>query len=215
MSFLPGSMQLSNFRALYPAFERIFEKHIKDAELDGVPMKSRNFRNMKLSVISLWRLLDEHKRLHRETRSALFQALVVEQDFRRASNLLPKRSYGFTRWISSFWSESGDDESFRYEMTRTAAHVPDSQFLRELESTGVEELQSTTQDAKALAQTELSSLIDAVVGAMTQDVLAMQQDLCGRQAQLLAENEERGVLKNVLVEFIREINKKSANGRNS
>jgi hypothetical protein len=44
---------------------------------------------------------------------------------------------------------------------------------------------------------------------MTHDVLAMQQELCGRQAQLQVEKEEREVLKNALVDFIREINKKS------
>jgi hypothetical protein len=208
-------MQLSNIRALYPTFKNIFERHLKDAKFDGVPMKGRNFRDLKLGVISLWCLLDEHKRLRRETRSALFQALVVERNFQQALNLLPKRSYSLTRWFSSFWSDSREGEPFRYEMNRTAAHMSDSNFLRRLESSNDEDILSVAQNAKVLAQTELASLIDAVVKTMTHDVLAMQQDLCGRQVQLQLENEERDVLKTSLVEFIREINNKLAKGQNS
>jgi hypothetical protein len=208
-------MRLSNIRALYPAFENIFERHVKDAKFDGVPMKGRSFRYLKLGVISLIKILDEHQRLRRETRSALFQALVVDHDFQQALSLLPKKSNIITRWISSFWSDAGEDESFKYEMKRTAAQVPDSQFLLDLERFDDEDLQSAAQKARALAKRELSSSIDAVVTTMTNDVLAMQQDLCGRQAQLLVEKEEREVLKIQLVEFIREINMMLAKSKNS
>ena len=212
-------MQPSNIRALYPEFENIFETHIKYPRFNGVPIGGRRFRDLKLGVISLWRLLDEHKSLRRETRSSLFQALVREHNFQRALNLLPKRSHSFTRWISqgisSFVFNPSEEESFRYEMNRTAAHTSDSQFLERLENTDDEDLRSASQNAKALAQTELSTLIGAVVKAMTQDVLAMQQDLCERQVRLQTENEERQVLKHILVEFIREINKKSAKGQKS
>ncbi|KAI9452888.1 hypothetical protein BJY52DRAFT_1124024 [Lactarius psammicola] len=222
--FLPGSMPLSNFRALYPTFENIFERHVKDAKFDGVPMKGRDFKAMKLGVISLWHLQGKHKGMRRDTRSALIQALVIEHDFQQAFQLIQKMSHFLTRWIFPSWSSpwSGPKgaeykaDLFKNEMMKTAAHVSDSQFLQQLESSNDEDLRSVTRDAKAVAQTSLSSSIDTVVRKMTHDVLAMQQDLCGRQVQLQVDNEERDVLKIALVEFIREINKKSAaKGKNS
>lgn len=214
-SFLPGSMRLSNLRALYPPIEDIFEKHVKDAKFDRVPMKSRDFRDLKLGVISLRHLFDEHEGLRQETRSALFQALVIERSFQQAFKLLPKKSNAITRWFSSFWSDKSEEESFRYEMRRAAAHVSASQFLQQLESADSEDLLFVAQNAKTLAQTELSSSIDTVATSMTHDVLVMQQDLCEGQVQLQVAKEEREVLKNALVEFIREINNKSAKGQNS
>lgn len=73
---LLGSIQLSNVRALYPTFENIFERHIKDAKFDGVPMKGRDFRDLKLGVVSLWHLEGDDKHMSPERRSALIQALV-------------------------------------------------------------------------------------------------------------------------------------------
>ena len=208
-------MQLSNMHALYPTFETIYARHIKGAKFDAVPIKSRSFRDLKLGVVSLIHIQDEHKRLRPETRSDLFQALVVEHNFQLAVNLLPRRSSILTRWISSLWSDTGEDELFKSEMKRTAAQISDSEFLQELESIDDEDMRSAAQRAKALAERDLSSLIDAVVNSMTDDILVMQQDLCGRQAQLLVENEERKVLKRALVDFIREINEASIKALNS
>ena len=100
-------------------------------------------------------------------------------------------------------------------MKKKAAQVSDSHFLQQLESSDDEDLRSVVQKAKALVQTELSASIDTMVKKMTHDVLEMQQNLCRRQVQLEVESEERGVLKNALVEFIRKINKTSAKGQNS
>ena len=100
-------------------------------------------------------------------------------------------------------------------MKRTAAQIPDSQFLRDLERTNDEDLQSAAQRARVLAQRELSFSINEVVRTMTHNVLAMQQDLCGRHVLLQVDNEEREILKAALVEFIREINNKSAKGQRS
>lgn len=202
-------------RALYPELDNIFERHVRDAKFDRVPMKGRNFRDLKLGVVSLLHILDKHKSLRRETRSALFQALVIEHNFQQALNLLPKKFNILTRLISPFWPDPRADESFRYEMRTIAAQLSDSQFLQDLESANDEDLRPAAQKAKALAQRELSSSIDAVVKTLTHDVLAMQQEFCAGQAQLQLENEERGVLKIALVEFIREINKQSAKGQNS
>ena len=99
-------------------------------------------------------------------------------------------------------------------MKITAARFSDSQFIQQLESTDDDDLRSAAQNAKTLAQTELSSLIGTVVKSMTQDVLATQLDLGEKQLQSQTGNEQREVPKN-LVEFIREINKRSDKGQNS
>ena len=208
-------MQLSDIRVMYPAFESIFETHVRDAKFDALPMKAQAFRAHKLAIISLFHILDKYKHLGRDAQSALFQALVVERNYQKALNLLPRRSNRITRWVSSLWSDDREDEAFKYDMKRKAAQIPDSQFLRDLENTNDENLQSAAQRAKTLAQRELSFSINEVVRTMTYDVLAMQKDLCGRQALLQVDNEEREILNTALVQFIREINKKSAKGQRS
>lgn len=205
-----GLVKLSEIRRRYPKFKDIFKKHIQDAKFDGAPIKSRSFRDLKLGVVSLLHILDEHQRLGSETRSALFQALVVEHNFQQALNSLPRKSSILTQWISSFWSDTGECESFKSEMKRSAAEISDSKFLQNIESIDDEDLRSAVQKARGHAKRELSSLIDAMVKMMTHDILIMQQDVRGRQAQLEVENKEREVLKTALVGFIREINKTSA-----
>ncbi|KAH9027352.1 hypothetical protein EDB84DRAFT_1500330 [Lactarius hengduanensis] len=210
-----NSVRLPDIRAQYPTFENIFEKYIKDARFDDVPRKGREFRALKLGLISLWQLQSEHKHLGRESRSALVQALVFGHDFQQAFQLIQKRSNMVVRFISSFWSDSSGAESFKNDMKKTAAQFSDSDFLQHLESINDEDLRLAAQSAKALAQTELSSSIDAVVKKITHAVQAMQQDLRGREVQLQVEDEEREELKGALVEFVREINKKSVQGQNS
>ncbi|KAI9452904.1 hypothetical protein BJY52DRAFT_1291664 [Lactarius psammicola] len=210
-----NSVRLPDIRAQYPTFESIFEKYIKDTGFDDVPSKGRDFRALKLGVLSLWRLQSEHQHMRPSLRSALIQALVFGHDFQQAFQLIQTRSNFFVRMISSFWSDPSGVESFKNEMRKTAARVSDSQFLQQLEGVNDEDLRIVAQNAKALAQTGLSSSIDAVVKKITHAVLAMQQDICGREVQPQVENEEREVLKGALVEFIREINKKSAKGINS
>lgn len=209
-------MQFSTIRALYPTFENIFEKHIQNAKFDSVPSKGRDFRHLKLSLISLWHLEREHKSVRRpgETRSALIQALVVEHDFQQAFQLIPfqlirNTTNAITGW---FWYNPRGGESFEHDMKKKASQVSDSQFLQQLESHNEEDLRSAAQKAKVLAQTELSSSIATVVKTLTQNVLQMQKDICGRQVQLQSERDEREVLKNALVEFIGEINRNSARG---
>ena len=76
-------------------------------------------------------------------------------------------------------------------------------------------MRSTVLNAKAFAQQGLSYSIDSVVGKMTHAVLAMQQDRCKMSVKVEVENEERKVLDDALVQFIREINKKSTGRHNS
>ncbi|KAH9005432.1 hypothetical protein EDB86DRAFT_2825090 [Lactarius hatsudake] len=211
-------VKLSDIRALYPEFEGTFNKYVKDAKFNNVPRKSRDFRLLKLGVVSLWRLLDQNKRLQSETRSALLKALVIDHNFQQAFKLLPKRSNAVARWFSSFWADPKGEETFKTEMKQTAARIPDSQFFLQfearLEGTNDEDLRSAAQNAKALAQTELLSSIDTVVEQMTSTVLEMQQNTCGRSVQLQIANKEREVLNNARVGFIREINKQSVGRQN-
>jgi hypothetical protein len=68
------------------------------------------------------------------------------------------------------------------------------------------DLQSSIKEAMALACTQLSSSIDATVNKMIHAVLQMQYDSCKKVIQLEFEAEERRLLGDVLVAFIREIN---------
>ncbi|KAN0136112.1 hypothetical protein V8E53_005972 [Lactarius tabidus] len=214
---IESSMRPADIRTLYPTIEDIIERHIEDAIFDYVPTMSSDFKVLKFGVIALWQLLGENKQFRREARSALFQAFVVEHDFKRALEHLPAGSNFPTRWISSFWSDlrNGDfkEESFKKEMRKTVALVSDSQFLQQLESTNDEDLRSVLPTAKALAQAELSSSIDVVATKMTHSAMVTQQDAYGRDLQLQVENEEREVLNIALVEFIREVNKTSVGGQ--
>jgi hypothetical protein len=213
--FLTASIRLADIRAVYPDFESVFAKHVKDARFNGIPSRSRQFKALKLGMISLWRLQSENRRMRREARSELIQALVVEKDFQGAFQVIQRSSSIFTRVYSLFRSDPSGAELFKIEMQKHATTVSDSQFLQMLEKTNEEDLRSAAQTAKSLALTELLSAIDGVVEKVAKAVLIMQQGHCERRIRHQVETEEREVLAVALVEFIREINKKSAGGENS
>jgi hypothetical protein len=193
---------------------------VKDARLDGVSKRSQEFKALKLGVISLWSIEEKHGRLRPAARPALVQALLVDHNIQLAWQLVEgmeqntNGSNMVTR-IVSYWSGSRGEENFRTQMKTAAANLPDSQFLQRLESTDDKDLRSTVQNAKALAHKELSRSIDTAVNNMTHAVLAMQQDNCKMAVHVEVDNEEKKALNNSLLEFIREINKKSAGQRNS
>ncbi|KAI9443823.1 hypothetical protein H4582DRAFT_1807697 [Lactarius indigo] len=217
---IENSVNLSDIRALYPAFESIFQKHVKNANFDGVLEKSPDFKALKLDVISLWHLQEKHGHLRPETCSALVQALLIERDYQRALGLLEeaggsvKESSMATRFVSSFPGSRGM-VSFKNQMKTAAANLPDSRFLERLESTEDEDLRFAVRSAKTLAQRDLSHSIDAVVHEMTHAVLTMQQELRRMTIQVEVERDERKALYDALVQFVREIKKKSAERRNS
>jgi hypothetical protein len=204
-------MRLSDIRALYPTFEGIFQKHVKNARFDVTLRKSPDFTDLKRDVVSLWHFQEKHGPLHPATRSSLVQALLVEHNFQRALQLFEKPD-GITTpgVVTRVASHFRKEKSFKSQMETAAAVLPDSQFLQRLESIDDTELQSTVLNARALAQNELSKSIDAVVRDMTHVVLEMQQEKCKMFVEAQVENEEMKVLDDVLVEFIREINKTSA-----
>lgn len=117
--------------------------------------------------------------------------------------------------IVSSSSGSSEEEYFKTKMKTAAANLPDSQFLLLLENTDDKDLRSTVQNVKALAYKGLSHSVDTVVNNMTHTILAMQRDHGTRTVQAELEKEERKVVRNALIEFIREINKKSVGQQNS
>ncbi len=175
----------------------------------------RDFKALKLGVISLWRLLFEYKRIGPETRSALIKALVIEHNFQHAFQLIQEQANILKRWFASFWSDPRGVDSFKKEMKKAAAGVSDSEFLQKLASTDDEGLRHAVQNAKDLAQRELTSSIETVVKNMTRAVLEIQRQTSEKSLQLQIGREEGEELNNAQVEFIREINKNSAERQNS
>ena len=149
-------------------------------------------------------------------RSELIRALVVEHDFQGAFQVSQRSSGFLTRWWNSwFRSDSKGAESFRSDMQKAAARVSDSQFLQDLENTNEEDLQSAVQAAKTRALEVLLSSTDGVVKKLTNAVLVMLRGHGEREVRRQVEREESKVLAIALVDFIREINNKSAGGKTS
>ena len=168
-------------------------------------------------MISLSHLHSENKRMRPGHRSELIRALVVEQDFQGAFQVSQRSSGFFTRWNWNSWfrSDSKGAESFRSDMQKAAARVSDSQFLQDLENTNEEDLQSAVQAAKTRALEVLLSSTDGVVKKLTNAVVVMLRGYGEREVRRQVEREESKVLAIALVDFIREINNKSAGGKNS
>ena len=207
-------LRLSDIRALYPNFESLFQRHVKNARFDDVSKRSQKFKTLKIGVISLLSFEEKHGRLPPATRPAFVQAIIVEDNVELARQLVDgteqngNGSSTVSR-IVSYLSGSRGGESFRAQMKTAAAKSPDSQFLQWLESTDDQDLRSTVQSAKALAHEEISRSIDKFVSTMTHAVLEMQQDKCKMAVQTEVDKNEKKALNDTVVEFIRQINTNS------
>jgi hypothetical protein len=113
------------------------------------------------------------------------------------------------------WPKVTDEESLRKEMRRIANGISDSDFLLELKGIEDEGLKVPIQEAVALVNTQLASLVDTTVNKLTHAVLRMQQDECKKSVKLEVEVEKRKVLGGALVNFIRDINKNSTGRQTS
>jgi phage terminase large subunit len=127
---------------------------------------------------------------------------------------------GKTSWFSTLtsilpWSKVTDEESLRKEMKKISSGISDSDFLLGLKGIEDEDLKVPIQEAVSLANTQLSSSVDATVKKLTHAVLRMQQDECKKNLQHEVETEQRKVLDSSLLSFIRDINKKSVGRRPS
>ncbi|KAI0302831.1 hypothetical protein B0F90DRAFT_1809754 [Multifurca ochricompacta] len=209
------SMRLFDLESLYPDFRGIYLRHLQSARFDNVLRRVSNFESRKLRLIAVHHLLEKNQTLQPEMRAELIQTLLFEGDFHRAYHMLPtsnvkKRSTMGTWAVGSLFSGSSDSEdSFNKDMRIFAANVPDSQFLLEMKGAENEEMRPVILEVEALAHAQLASSIDATVKSMTRAVLVMQQDYCRKSIQHEMESEERKLLSQALVEFIRDINAQS------
>jgi len=171
-------------------------------------------------------LLEKVQRLGTKARAELIRTVLIEGNFCRAQQALPKtdekkRSTSSTSaWgasVGSFFSASGSysEDFLEREMKTLASKVPDAQFLLTIKGEGNKELRPMIDEAVALAHTQLAFSVDAVVDTMALAVSAMQKEHCERAVQYEVESEERKSRNKVLVKFIQDINAQAMGSQNS
>ncbi|KAF8262188.1 hypothetical protein EI94DRAFT_720874 [Lactarius quietus] len=216
---------VDDLRLLYPGFDSIYRKHTHN-KFDNV--KANDFKALKERLLLLRHLLGKNKDLGPEKRTELIRALLSEGNLHEAQKMLPnsdkKKETGI---ISAGWrifkaiaggqsSTESEEDALKKEMRKIASALSDSEFLAGLKgSIDHEDINSAIDEAETLAHTFLSSSIDTTVKKMTHDVLYMQQDSCEKEIKKETQTKEARVLSDALVEFIRDLNAKSAGRRNS
>jgi len=223
-SFL-DHVRVDDLRLIYPDFGSIYQNHF-EKKFDSV--KGLDFRFLKERLLLVRHLLGKNQDLDPEKRAELIQALLSEgSNLHEARKMLPnsekKKESGLIakamRVVQPFFGgQSGTDseeEVLKKEMKKIASDVSDSQFLLGLKSIEIEGLQPAIQEAETLAHTSLSSSIDHMVKKMTHAVLHMQQDSCKKEIQKEIQTKAAGALSKALVNFIRDLNAKSAGRKNS
>jgi len=213
---LPELPRVEDLRQVYHDFNKTYKRHVEDAKFDVV--KGRDFKFLKTRLAFICHLLKEHRDIPPRKRTELIDALFSEDDLRHAQQVINKseknKEHETTSWFSTFtsilaWPKDTDEESLYKEMKKIANNISDSDFLLGLKGIEDEDLKDLTQEAIVLANTQLSSLIDATVRKLTHAVLKMQQDGCRRNIQHEIETEQRKALGGALVDFIRDVNKNS------
>ena len=225
ISFL-DDVQVNDLRLVYSGFETIYQRHLEH-KFESV--RGSDFKFLKERILLARHLLGKNRDLDPEKRAELIQVLLFEGDLHEAQRMLPgsdkKKEAGLlTRVLrvlpslplfSGSSTEWEEEDALKREMRKITRGVTDSQFLLGLKSLEIEGLQPAIQEAETLAHTSLSSAIDAVVKQLTHAVLRMQQDSCIKEIEKAVQMEESRVLSDALVDFIRDINAKSAGRRDS
>jgi hypothetical protein len=219
ISFL-DHVRVDDLRLVYPRFERIYQRNL-ESKFESV--KGSDFKFLKERLLLVRHLLGKNRDLDPEKRVELIQALLSEDSLHEAQKMLPnsdkkKESGLIAKGLRAlFGGQSGpeSEEELKKEMKKIARGVSDSQFLLGLKSIEIEDLQPAIQEAETLAHTSLSSSIDAAVKPMTHEVLRMQQDSCKNELQKDVQTKEARALSDALVDFIRDLNAKSAGRSNS
>jgi hypothetical protein len=164
-------------------------------------------------------ILKDHQELSPGKRSELIQALLSEDNLCHAQQVIAKsdkcndsgKTSLFLKLTSILTWSSGpgtDEESLQKEMKKIANGVSDSDFLLEVSGIEDKDLKAPTQEAVTLAHAQLSSSIDSTVKKLTHAVLRMQQAESDKRLQHNeVEVEQSKELGNVLVNFIRNVNK--------
>ncbi|KAI9460720.1 hypothetical protein F5148DRAFT_255942 [Russula earlei] len=212
-----GSMQLSDLDSLYPDFRTVYSKYFDDARFNTALGLDPRFESLKVRLISVLYLVEKNQHMTTESRAELIEAVLLEGNFRRAQRALSrtveeKRLGSIAR---SPLSTAAGSEDLEKEMRTLAARYPDTQFLLMLKSRRNETLRPVIEEVEALAHTQLTSSIDAVVKAMVHAVLATHQVYRERSVQHEIESEERTSCAKLLVEFIQDINSLAAGRHDS
>ncbi|KAI9453845.1 hypothetical protein BJY52DRAFT_1225384 [Lactarius psammicola] len=178
-------VRVDNLRHIYPDFDIVYQRHL-ERKFDSI--KGADFKFLKERLLLVRHLLGKNPDLDPGKRAELIQALL---------------------------SEESEEDVLKKEMRKIAGAVSDSQFLLGLKSIEIEGLQPAIQEAETLAHTSLSSSIDATVKTMTHAVLNMQQDICKKEIQKDGQTKEARALSDALIDFIRDLNAKSAGRKKS
>jgi hypothetical protein len=219
ISFL-DHVRVGDLCLIYPGFDGIYRRHVEN-KFESV--KGPDFKFLKERLLLVRHLLGKYQDLDPERRAELIQTLLSEGNLHEAQKMLPnpdkkKESGIISMGLRVLFGGQGGTESedeLKRDMKKIARAVSDSQFLLGLKSMEIEDLQRAIQEAETLAHTSLSSSIDATVKSMTHAVLHMQQDSCKKEIQKDVQMKEAKALSDALVDFIRDLNAKSAGRRNS
>src|SRR5216684_5119946 len=209
MDFSGSMLRLSDLESLYPGFRIVYEKHLHGARFDLVLRRDPEFESRKLRLLTVICLLEKNQHLDTRARVELIHNVLIEGDFCHAQQTVSqtdekKRSGTSFRGARSPSGRSED--TLEKEMRSLAARTPDAQFLLMMKNEGNKELRPVIDEVEALAHTQLSSSIAAVVKMMAHAVSAMQLERCERAVQHDTDSEERKSLSKLLREFIQGIN---------
>ncbi|KAI0294252.1 hypothetical protein B0F90DRAFT_1670558 [Multifurca ochricompacta] len=200
---------LKTIRQLYPSFSDIYRQHVESAKFANV--KGPDFKLAKKRLTAVLHLLEKHPHLANNRRIELIEALLSGVPH-HAHELLPKSDKKEQNMITKALKiifpqlRRREEEEWKKEMKDEDKSVTDSDFLLKLTGIPDKDLQPAIQEARILAQTQLSSSIDREVKKMFHAVLNMQQDHCKQQVRHEIQGEENKALGGVLLEFIQGIN---------
>ncbi|KAI9453843.1 hypothetical protein BJY52DRAFT_1418099 [Lactarius psammicola] len=215
---------VDDLRVVYSGFDSIYQSHFEE-KFDSV--KGPDFRLLKERLLLVRHLLGKNPDLDPEKRAELIQALLSEGNLREAQKVLPnsekKKETGLMakalRVVQPFFGGQSGTESeedvLKKEMEKIAGALTDSEFLVGMRDIEIEGLQPAIQKAETLAHTSLSSSIDDAVKKMTHAVLHMQRDSCKKEIQKEIQTKEARALSDALVNFIQDLNAKSAGRKKS
>ena len=222
-SFLPDGPEhtrVDDLRQVYRKFNDIYQHHFQDAKFHTV--NGTEFKSLKECLISVSHLLKKHPDLPPRIRTMLIQVFPIKDDLRRTRHVRPENDMNnklgklpqlpsFSRIVALFSGSTGtDEESLRKELKKITSGVTDSDFLLQLEGINDKDLEAPIRRVVDLACTQLLFSIDAAVKNLTLAVLRMQQDECKGSIQRGLEAEQREILRDMLLKFIRDVNKISA-----
>ena len=211
---------LADLELLCPGFQKIYDKHVRDARFHNLLKRHTWFETRKLRLISIQMLLTRYQSLSREILIEVIRN-ILKGNFESAQQTLLKTDRGTRRYGSfsdtfgfllSGSSRSRGDVSLKETMKILAARTPDSQFLLQIENLEDSDVdtQSLIREVQDFAHATLMSSIGATVETMTHALLAKQQEICKQSVQDEVNADEKRTLREARNEFIQMINLRSA-----